>query len=70
MLFGTDESVVGVDYLNRSILINVSIGDFYGPNDLFYRGSRSPKKHNKSNDSEEGADQVLILRYKFNYLID
>ncbi|RNA10956.1 syntaxin-binding 5 isoform X2, partial [Brachionus plicatilis] len=58
MLFGTDESIVGVDYLNRSILINVSIGDFYGPNDLFYRGSRSPKKHNRSNDSEEGnSDQ-------------
>lgn len=65
MLFGTDESIVGVDYLNRSILINVSISDFYGHNDLFFRGSRSPKKPNKSNDSEEvTSDQVFKKKFK------
>ena len=30
LLFGTDESVVCVDYGNRSILMNISCCDFYG----------------------------------------
>ena len=53
LLFGTDESIVGVDYVNRHILINVSLIDFYGTNDPFHRGNRSPKKHNKLNESDE-----------------
>ncbi|CAF0873638.1 unnamed protein product [Brachionus calyciflorus] len=53
LLFGTDESIVGVDYHNRAILINVSLVDFYGIQDPFHRGNRSPKKHNKSNELDE-----------------
>lgn len=30
LLFGTDESMVCVDYANRTILMNVSCCDFYG----------------------------------------
>lgn len=30
LLFGTDESIVCADYANRSILMNISVADFYG----------------------------------------
>lgn len=53
ILFGTDESIVGVDYANRTLLVNVSTVDFYGPQDPFNRGHKSPKKNTKGNDGDD-----------------
>ena len=60
LLFGTDESVVCVDYVNRTLLLNVAISDFYGTQDPFHRGQKSPKKSNKtiSTDIEESQSET------------
>lgn len=53
IFFGTDESIVGVDYVNRVTLLNVSLVDFYGGQDPFHRGQRSPKKNTRANESDD-----------------
>jgi hypothetical protein len=52
-MFGTDESIVGVDITTRTLLINVSLVDFYGAQDPFNRGHKSPKKNTKDSDDIE-----------------
>jgi syntaxin-binding protein 5 len=61
-LFGTDESVVCLDYLNRTILLNISLVDLYTNQDPFHRHQKSPKKSNKSlaNESEETSAGELV----------
>ncbi len=57
ILFGTDESIVAMDYANRTLLINMSIVDFYGAQDPFHRitgssNNKSPKKKGFTNVGE------------------
>ena len=51
LLFGTDESIVVVEFATRTLLLNMSLVDFYGTQDPFQRppiGQKtSPKKANK-----------------------
>lgn len=58
LLFGTDESIVCVEFASKSLLLNISLVDLYGTQDPFHRpiaGQKSsPKKANKNvSDSDD-----------------
>lgn len=61
LLFGTDESIVAVDYVSRSILLNISTVDLYGASDPFQRGQKSPKKKNESDDTNQNETVCLLI---------
>ena len=51
-MIGTNDSILCVDYYNKSILINVLVNDLYG--DPFHqRQQKSPKKNPKASFSTE-----------------
>jgi hypothetical protein len=58
LLFGTDESIVCVEYATKTLLLNVSLVDLYGTQDPFNRPpagpKTSPKKASKTvSDSDD-----------------
>ena len=61
LLFGTEESIVCVEFTNRTIMLNISLVDFYGSQDPFHRSAgqkSSPKKANKGTADFDEANNV------------
>lgn len=59
-LFGAEENIIGVDYQNRTILINIPVTDLYI--DPYHRiGSKSPKKAKDSDDTYTEVNNLNSL---------
>ncbi|CAF1035478.1 unnamed protein product [Rotaria sp. Silwood1] len=50
LILGLENGLVVIDYLSKSILMNMATADLYGTMDPFQRTIMSPKRHGTSND--------------------
>jgi hypothetical protein len=50
LVFGLDNGLVVIDFLSKSILMNMATADLYGTMDPFQRTTASPKRRGPSND--------------------
>lgn len=67
-LFGTDESITGVDYQSRAVLINIPVSDLII--DPYHRaGPKSPKKPNADEEVRKHLIFFLISINIGNFLI-
>ena len=68
LLIGTEESIICVDYTSRTIVLNMSIIDFYGNQDPYQRNLKSPRKSKVSesffaNTEDTNDNNVNIYTY-------
>ena len=64
LIFGLENGLVVIDYLNQSILMNTATVDLYGTMDPFQRTSISPKRRGTSNDVN--SDDLNAADYQVN----
>lgn len=64
MIFGLENGLVVVDYLSKSILMNMVTSDLYGTMDPFQRATSSPKRRvGTSNDPNNDDSNVFSYDY-------
>lgn len=56
--------MVVIDYLGKSILMNMVTSDLYGTMDPFQRATLSPKRRGPSNDSNNDEPNVFSYDYQ------
>jgi hypothetical protein len=62
LVFGLENGLVVVDYLNQFILMNLATADLYGKMDPFQRATLSPKRRGIPNESN--LDDSNIFSYE------
>jgi hypothetical protein len=68
LIFGLENGLVVIDYLSKSILMNMATGDLYGTMDPFQRTTTSPRRRGISNDFNN--DDLTPGDFQVNYLIE
>ena len=68
LVFGLENGLVVVDFLSKSILMNMATGDLYGTMDPFQRATSSPKRRGPSNDSNHDDASTFSYEYQVKHL--
>jgi hypothetical protein len=69
LIFGLENGLVVIDYLIKTILMNMVTSDLYGTMDPFQRATLSPKRRGPSNESNNDESNVFSYEYQVNYFI-
>lgn len=54
LAYGSENSVILVDFIQKCCLLNVASSDLYGNSDPFQRTPRSPKRNTASAEASDG----------------
>ena len=69
LVFGLDNGLVVVDFLSKSILMNMATSGLYGTMDPLQRVTSSPKRRGPSNDSNHDDASVFSYEYQVKHLL-
>ncbi len=69
LIFGLENGLVVIDYLIKTILMNMVTSDLYGTMDPFQRATLSPKRRGPSNELNNDESNIFSYEYQVNYFI-
>lgn len=62
VVFGNSNGLAVVDYLQKTLLLNMGTSELYSPSDPYHRQPRSPRKVRQSSGGELPSQRFCISR--------